>query len=204
VCYLCGRPLDFMSMQVDHVIPESLEDRPEDLRAVLEKLGRPADFSIQSYENWMPACGPCNGRKLNIAFEPSGWVQMTLQRVAMRAPKARELEQQAVTKRQIGNALSVLQRIGVEAPMDPKVEAEMRELLDASDKLRTTERQGKELRLAPLITVLQEKGGITIVRGPYGVGGGPTNPSPAMRCGVCGNPYFNGARCVICGNLDED
>lgn len=25
-----------------------------------------------------------------------------------------------------------------------------------------------------------------------------------MRCGVCGNPYFNGARCTLCGNMEDD
>ena len=63
-CYLCNRPLDLLTMEVDHVIPESLQDNPKRLVEVVRLLGRPGDFDVNSYANWLPACRSCNGRKL--------------------------------------------------------------------------------------------------------------------------------------------
>lgn len=58
----------------------------------------------------------------------------------------------------------------------------------------------------PLYDVLSDNKA-TVVRGPYGVGRGQGVDSslpPAMVCGVCAMPYFNGVRCVICGSDDVD
>src|SRR4051812_27661656 len=57
-CYMCREPVDMASFQVDHVIPESLLDDPERLKHALADLGRLATFEINSFENWLPACGP--------------------------------------------------------------------------------------------------------------------------------------------------
>jgi hypothetical protein len=38
-------------MQVDHVIPETLADNPEELAKTIQSLGLPENFDIQSFEN---------------------------------------------------------------------------------------------------------------------------------------------------------
>ncbi|MEE1569438.1 MAG: hypothetical protein V1255_05940, partial [Alphaproteobacteria bacterium] len=48
-CYLCYAPIDLKTMQVDHIIPESLLKAPEKLAQVLHEFGLPADFNINSY-----------------------------------------------------------------------------------------------------------------------------------------------------------
>lgn len=76
---------------------------------------------------------------------------------------------------------------------------------DDSDDERDVVRLTPEYAV-PLHEVLSEDGIITAVRGPYGVGGGPSDSRdlPAgMRCGVCGYQYSSGARCVTCGIMDD-
>lgn len=97
-CYICNRPLDLKTVEVDHVIPESLVDTPDRIRDVFKSLGRPADFDVNSYANWLPACRPCNRRKLATVFEPSLLIQLALQRAADRADKASNIEQRTISR----------------------------------------------------------------------------------------------------------
>lgn len=108
--YLCRRPLDLETMEVDHVIPESLLADPARLAAVLKALGRPGGFDINSFANWMPACRPCNGRKLDSVFEPTPVVQLVLQQAAQKAGEAEELATEEVTRERVARALNVLRR----------------------------------------------------------------------------------------------
>lgn len=70
-CYICKVPIDMASFQVDHVIPEALLQEPARLQEVLHALGRPADFNVNSFENWLPACAPCNNGKRALVWEHS-------------------------------------------------------------------------------------------------------------------------------------
>jgi hypothetical protein len=51
-----------------------------------------------------------------------------------------------------------------------------------------------------------EDGRLMVVKQPYGIGIGPAGPNVPghMRCGSCGNPFLNGARCTLCGAMDDD
>ena len=108
-CYLCTALLDLSSMQVDHVIPEALLDKPE-LAAVLAAYDLPATFDLQSYENWLPSCGPCNNRKKARLFRPTPRIQIELEIAAEKAPEARELEKKAISKQMVAKALNTIQR----------------------------------------------------------------------------------------------
>lgn len=63
--------VDLATMDVDHVIPEHLEQDPAKLAFVLAELGRLPDINVNSFVNWMPACKPCNIDKQGIVFDPS-------------------------------------------------------------------------------------------------------------------------------------
>jgi hypothetical protein len=204
VCYLCRKPIDLSSMEVDHIVPESISADPDRLRAVLVALGRRNDFDINSYENWMPSCRSCNRRKSDVEFEPSPIVQVLLQQAADAAPRAREAETEGLNKASLARAINVVQRYAAGHRLDASSIASLRPLLDEGDALRTPEKKGTELNLAPFLRVLRTEGSIMVVQGPHGIGGGPIEPSDAMRCPNCGLQYFNGARCVSCGNLYDD
>ena len=67
-------------MEVEHVIPQSLARRPNDLKAVIEQYGLPDNFDLFSFENLRPAHGTCNRLKSNslspiLAFEISHGVK---------------------------------------------------------------------------------------------------------------------------------
>lgn len=52
--WLCGTAVALGGMQVDHMIPESLEVTSR-LAQVVADLGRPVHFNVNSYANWAPS-----------------------------------------------------------------------------------------------------------------------------------------------------
>lgn len=109
-CYMCRVPLDLTSMVVDHVLPEHLLESPPLFKTAKLKLGLPSSFNLNSFENWMPACSSCNGKKSALQFEPSLLIQVELQNLAEKADKARLLCDAAVSTRQVSIALRVLEQ----------------------------------------------------------------------------------------------
>jgi hypothetical protein len=109
-CYLDGHPIDLQSMQVDHVIPESLVEEPERLAQVLHDFGLASDFDLNSYENWMPACGTHNNLKRAKVFTPTPLIQMHLERAALKAEQAREIERQSISRAAFAKASNVVMR----------------------------------------------------------------------------------------------
>ena len=93
-CYLCNKPIDFASMEIDHVIPESLLGTKH-LSEVLNKYGLTSDFSINGFENWLPSCRKCNNEKSDHIFNPTPIIQVLLDKLAAKREKALELSQKA-------------------------------------------------------------------------------------------------------------
>lgn len=206
-CYLHHGLIDFTSMEVDHVIPESLLADPAQLAEVLKLLGRPANFSLNSYANWMPACGPCNRLKLATIFEPTPLIQLVLQKAAQKSNEAELREKEIVTKRKVKNALITLQRATFDSPLDDDVIEALKPLIDYHIQHRQPGLVAEPIRLTPLYEVLSEDNGIRVVRGPYGIGVRPATPHAhsSFNCPNCGSiGAWNGVRCVICGMQDDD
>lgn len=206
-CYICNRPLDLKTMEVDHVIPESLAGTPDRLQEVFKSLGRPADFDVNSYANWLPSCRSCNGKKLATVFDPSLLIQMVLQRAADRFDKAKSIELRTISKRDITKALNVLERANEAGELDEEIKASLQPLVAFQEEQRSPELLGQPIRLTPLFEVLSEKDGLRLVRGPYGVGGRPLGPQvdTSFDCPNCGPiSAWNGVRCVICGEMNDE
>jgi hypothetical protein len=209
-CYMCNASLTMKTVEVDHVVPESLADDPEEFARVRLELGLPIDFDVNTYENWLPSCRPCNGAKRATVWRPSLLVQLALQRASERAPRAREVAQTLVSDKRIAAAVAVLESANEQGELSDDVKEGLRPLVQEYVRDRT-ERSGTDgVRVTPdytvpLYEVVGDNGLTVVVRGPYGTGGGPSgDASPEMRCSSCGLPYFNGARCVICGTMDDD
>ncbi len=203
-CYLCGAVLTLKTMEVDHVIPESLLNDPARLATVLTSLGRPPRFALNSFENWLPTCRPCNGKKLAKVFEPAPIILILLQDAAAKAPKARAVHDKAVQDRDIHEAMNVLERANEIGLLDEEHKAAIRPLVEFHMLVREPELLGQPMLLTPLYRVLSETNGLRLVEGPFGTGGGPISPSDAMRCPNCGFSAWNGARCVVCGEMSDD
>ncbi len=203
-CYLCGAPINLKTMEVDHVLPESLLEKPGELQAALYAFGLPTSFEINAYENWLPACKPCNGSKKELVFEATPIIQVYLQRARAKAPTAKQLAEETVSQRKIANALNVLERAQADGWLDSKTIHTLGEFISRN---RQPELTGKPILLTPLYEIVSEQNGVQVVRGPYGVGGRPAmqNPDPSFSCPNCGpRAAWNGSRCVICGEMSDE
>ncbi len=203
-CYLCGTPINLKTMEVDHVLPESLLEKPRELQAALNAFGLPTSFEINAFENWLPACKPCNGAKKELVFEATPIIQVHLQRARAKAQTAKQLAAETVSRRKIANALNVLERAHADGWLDSKTIHTLGEFISRN---RQPELTGKPIRLTPLYEIVSEQNGVQVVRGPYGVGGRPAmrNPDPSFSCPNCGSrAAWNGSRCVICGEMSDE
>lgn len=111
-CYICTEPIDLVTMQVDHIVPEKLIKDRDSLACVLRDYGLPSDFNLNTYENWSPACGRCNLQKRATQFKPTLMFQSHLERAGRLAPKARAHELETIKDKDIASALDVLARAG--------------------------------------------------------------------------------------------
>lgn len=193
-------------MQIDHVIPESLEGSPE-LPEVLRKMGLPADFGINSYENWMPAHAACNLRKSNTQFDATPLIQAEIQYARERAPRAREIEAEKIRTGQIEKALTLILRAEEDGQLDDKYKRMLGGIaLTFHDQNRVEEDRGKPLFLTEYLVIVREEHDRFLLRGATGIiGFRPKGDDlhPSWDCPRCGPTGWNGARCITCGMLDD-
>ena len=199
---MCTHPIDLQSMQVDHVVPESLLGTPK-FDAVKSEMDLPPDFDINGFENWLPACSPCNRRKSDVVFRPSPLILLQLQLLQSKKAEVQYVVETAVSRRQLSLALNTLERIVPENLTDDDREI-LRPLVEFTVNYPNRVNEGEPVKLTPLYVEFSNDGYTRIARGPYGVGGGPSNPDPRSTCSTCGLAFFSGARCVICGSMDDD
>jgi hypothetical protein len=107
-CYICRQPLDYFELEIDHVVPEVLDERPEELRAFREKSRIDESFpgfQINDFCNFAPAHRPCNGSKTDY-YAP--WTMICLEWVRDKLPKVREEQRKLQRKRKQNKALADL------------------------------------------------------------------------------------------------
>lgn len=109
-CWLCHRDLDFLGMEVDHVIPERLlePECAEELAKALHDFGLPATFDLNSYENWLPSHRACNADKRGTVFRPTPIIQLWLDRARSKAAKAAKREGRKLSEKKEEQALGEL------------------------------------------------------------------------------------------------
>ena len=56
-------------LQIDHILPESLLDKPHELEKIKSEYDLPSNFDINSYYNWLPSCSSCNRDKSARVFK---------------------------------------------------------------------------------------------------------------------------------------
>ena len=163
-------------MEVDHVIPESLIGSL-DLPGILKSLGRPSDFNLNDYENWLPSCRRCNGEKSNLVFEPAPIILVRLQKLADKKIKAVKMASDIVSKRKVKLALNTLLRARDADQLSADEIEEIQPLIDYH--LSNTDRVATDqpFKLRPAYEVLFDDGNTRTIKGPFGIGGGPTHAS---------------------------
>ena len=206
-CYLSGCLINLKTMQIDHVLPETLQDNPEQLKAAIRSLALPEDFNLNSYENWLPACGPCNNRKRSHVFSLTPLIQVELNRARENASKVRALAERAVREKEIARALNIIERAAEQEELGSEALAQLAAIVPFHRENRSGDAKGHPIRLTPMYEVMSDDGFRKIVKGPYGVGARPAgnNIDPSWNCPTCGSiGAWSGARCVICGEMHDD
>jgi hypothetical protein len=155
-CYLCDAPLDLKTLEVDHILPESLESEPDRLADVLQEFGLPENFSLNSFANWMPACRRCNGKKSDLVFKATPIIQLMLQRAIEKAPKAEALARETIGRVKITKALTILEVANENGELSPADRAALMPLVLFQEQHREPERTTEPVRLAPNYTVYLE------------------------------------------------
>jgi hypothetical protein len=208
-CYQCSIPLDMTTLEIDHVIPRSLSNNNAKYLAALTALGRPKDFRLESYENWLPSCKRCNNTKRDLIWDPSLLAQQALQRAKEKASSVKQLAEDLVTKRSLSLAVNTIERARHDGQLVPNFIETIKPLLKLLLANRNPDCSNEPMRITPslsvpLLEVIREEGYFRVVKGQYGIGGGAINPSVSMQCPHCGYAAWNGARCVVCGMLSDE
>jgi hypothetical protein len=67
-CFWCKKALEFTECQIDQVIPKSVTKIV--LTSIIKDHNLGADFSTNSYANWVAACKPCSKKRSGSPFRP--------------------------------------------------------------------------------------------------------------------------------------
>jgi len=194
------------SFQVDHVTPESLVSQPENLAHVVESYGLPETFDVNSFENWLPACAPCNNRKRDAVFKALPIIAIELNKASEKAYQARDLEGQVRSNRQVSRAVTIIEEAQQRGTLNRIHFDRLLPLVEYHEEHREPEKVHTPLLIGPGLEILSKDGDLLTIKGPYGIGVGRANPPDygGFRCPSCGHSAWNGARCVICGTQDDD
>ncbi len=221
-CYMCNETIDLKTMEIDHIIPEVLIKTPELLADHLKLLGLPSEFDVNSYDNWLPACRSCNGKKKDNIYEAAPIHLACLKRARDGAAKCRAAEGRAVRNADVAKSLNYLERAAENehwdyAKLDALIMAYAKAQPDAFKALYERATDGRiglvvkidtpaSFPVAPNYTVLYSDGAIQIVKTPRGTGYLPVDPAPhhSFYCGFCGSKGpWNGIICLSCGMRDD-
>ena len=138
---------------------------------------------------------------------PSPLLQAQLQRSEERSERARSLAEETVSSRKIQNALNILKRANEAGDLDKKTKKELEPLVEWTYSHREKELRSGEIRLTPGYRIVSEDRNTLYIEGPYGVGRRPKGDAlhHSWDCVHCGSSSaWNGARCVMCGQMDDD
>lgn len=68
-CAYTGQSIMINGFHIDHIIPEHLAEKTDELSNIKSSLGLPDDFDIFGYENLLPCCVATNLQKGKGNFE---------------------------------------------------------------------------------------------------------------------------------------
>jgi hypothetical protein len=204
-CWLCGLPLMLGAMQIDHIIPERLAGTAE-LDEVLRQMSLPPDFNLNGFENWMPAHAACNALKSGDIFRLTPMIQRYIDVARRKAAQAEATMRSYVSDRKIDLAIQLIIEAQGSNKLSAKHKNQMQYIIDFHEANRDPAERGKPLMIGPGLSVVSQNANQYILRSPSGmVGSRPIgeNLHPSWNCPRCGPTGWNGARCIICGMLDD-
>ncbi|MDW5593407.1 HNH endonuclease [Conexibacter stalactiti] len=203
-CAWCRRPIFFSEMEVEHVIPKSLQG--QDLRDALTLHALGENYDLNALENLVPSCGPCNSGKGKRLAPATPAISLILTTAQERAPSIRAAAARFATRQAIEKAVEV-----VLANADPVLDQAA--LIAAGKQLDTElpEVTGTSARrLHPLLDLVLDPDRWAPVSGTKhaisvadGQTGGIIGSDPSFLCSRCGSHGpWNGITCLSCGNRE--
>lgn len=92
-CYWCQEPLDWLSVQIDHIVPQSLLKNQDKLSEVLTHYALPHNYAIDDFANWVPSHGRCNGKKSDAILALSPAMVSVFHECAEKGAKAKSISE---------------------------------------------------------------------------------------------------------------
>lgn len=86
-CMWCYEPLSYAECAIDHVIPESLLGKRQELIDLLNKFGISSNFEINSFYNFGPIHTHCNQSKSHRVFEGTPIISSLLHSIKQHVPE---------------------------------------------------------------------------------------------------------------------
>lgn len=68
-CFYTGSPLEYSDMELDHIIPASYQDKPDELHRILSNCKLEDNFELNSLYNLVPTSRSNNNRKSDLEFD---------------------------------------------------------------------------------------------------------------------------------------
>lgn len=202
-CFWCGKPIAYPQMTVDHVIPESVEDKPGLLEEIRRSYGLGPEFEINSFRNWVPCHGNCNSSKGKRLYGPSPAMLALLDMVGRRSDSAAKVARRTTEDREKGRILGKLES-ALEANVITR--EEIVSLLGDLDQQPLVPGAQPALELFRGWTVVRGGDGIATVTDGRRTGIAPTEPNPhhSWQCPTCArNGPWNGVVCLSCGQMSD-
>jgi hypothetical protein len=207
-CYWCGEPLRIQDCTIDHVIPEFLLGKPDDLARVRDLFSLPDDFGINDVVNWLPCHDACNRSKSAKVFRPTPLIQAILDKLQREAPKVRRIRDTYLANKAkddlLGRVMAALEGQAISkdelraALADPAIEtdADLRALRDdVFFHIDTVRWKAIELKGNIAIVSDGRYGGITPI---------VENPDSSWLCPHCMSyGPWNGIICLTCGHRSD-
>jgi hypothetical protein len=111
-CIYCTELVAFADLDIDHIIPARLKDRPEELSSILKDYGLQPDLDVDSMLNLVPSHRHCNLQKKGLVL-PKNRALHFLSIAESRYDKACEIEAEIKTQ-EIRDRLTVLLEVALE------------------------------------------------------------------------------------------
>jgi len=220
LCFYCGTPLFYRDVQIDHVVPERLEDAPDELEELRQFYNLGPDWKLNSFENWATCHQGCNLRKLGDLLPRSPGTLVWLNVLMKRAPRLKEFRVAFEKRKRRETILATVEAAITGGEIE---ESDIRELLGDLPSIPTVTGTNANLHLTEHInlivpgspadqaalwgwTVHSVAGNVAYVSRKGGPGGyvpNVSNPDPTWQCSRCGlyGPW-DGIICRNCGNRE--
>lgn len=205
-CFWCAEPLTLQETTVDHVLPEMLLEKPDDLERVKTLFGLDGNFGINGFENWVPAHQHCNIQKRDAVFKASEVMLAILDRVGRKAAKAQTVKERIEGNNRVGEALAKVQVLFDEKKITKEDLIAIFSTNDAEEEKLIEELENFIKRVDDrwqIVSVTNDMATVTDGR----VGGiTPVGHEVhhSWACPYCGSyGPWNGVRCMSCGHLSD-